>query len=68
VEKFAVPTKGRGLETIGSDRVKQATEEVRRIKADYISLIEEFADKVRKFASPILLGGPETELASAVEP
>ena len=47
--------------------MKQATEEVRRIKADYISLIDEFDDKVRKAARPILLGSPETELASAVE-
>ena len=55
-KKFAGPPTG--LEAIGLDRVKQSTEEARRLKADFVSLIGEFDDKVRKSARPILLGTP----------
>jgi hypothetical protein len=50
----------KGLEAIGLDRVKQATEELRRVKADFLLLIEQFDDKVRKSARLITIGRPET--------
>ena len=46
----------KGLEVIGIDRVKQATEEARRLKGDFASLLREFDDKVRKSTRPILIG------------
>ncbi len=55
-EKFNGPPKG--LEAVGLDRLKQATEEIKRLKVDYASLIEEFDEMVRQSARPLKLGRP----------